>query len=171
MRSMGTPWCIYTGIADGDLVIPIPAKSLPGGIANDGSGSARSLKLDSQRIIILGFHYDYVAANTNGFDLAAREYTFSPAGGSGTIRTIIESRATTANTQVSSSSECFIPLDGGRYVSPDIGNGADLIIENANVSSGNLVIWGVITDADESIVPNNNRLGLPFNAGSPPIYG
>ena len=172
MRALGTPFCVYSDLGAGSesvLVTPKAAGAMAGGIGNTEA------ILNTQRIIILGYQYDFVAGNNFGFDLVARSSAYSP-GGTSDLR-ILEPRATTAVTRVEGGSDsCFIPLDQGGISSPGAGptlyNPASLVVTPTGTAptSGHLVVWGVLADGSESFVINHNIYGEAFNAGSPPPY-
>lgn len=159
LRQLGDPWWISRPLtADIALVIPRDAVRLPG---HAGGGQKR---LSSERVVILGFAYNFVAANGNGFDLVQRDYTVSPGGG--TTRVIFGDRATTAITRVHQSvTECYVPLAGGS-TSPSLTNGADLEIDvtATGPTSGHILLWGVIAPESEALA--HNYTGSPFDAGA-----
>jgi hypothetical protein len=168
-EEFGSVWSIWrnlaTGSLDHDLVIPRPAGRAGNGIA----GHQRYL--DSDRVVILGFAYDFVAANGNGFDVVSRDYA-SPVGTPAqfpTNRIIFGSRATTAITRCALAvPECFIALDGG-VASPALKNAADLHIDMTATgpTTGFLAIWGTLLPENHPLLANN-YFGSPFNAGSSP---
>lgn len=164
LRAMGEPWCIWRGFAvDQVLAAPRTSVRLPAGI---GGGPK---PLSSERIVILGFAYDYVAANGNGFDLVSRSAIVSPSAVSTADLVIWSSRATTAQTQVALCvPECFIPLDAGSS-SPFLQTGAQLVLDVTATppTSGQILIWGVTMPGNEGLL-TNRYFGSPFNLAAIP---
>lgn len=143
----GTPWWVSAPLVtaspsvDIDLVIPRPSNR---GAMISGTGDRN---LEEYRLILLGFHYSFTAANGNGFDLEWTDNQVTPA----LARTIIAPRASTAITHVEGgSSFCFIPGPAGAY--NPIENGATLRLNFTTTSptDGRLLVWGIHVPADWS---------------------
>jgi hypothetical protein len=165
LRELGTPWSIRRGLTvNGQvttLVIPRDSTRVTSGI----TGHQRAHI--GERVVILGYSYEFVAANGNGFTLAQRDYTLSPGGG--TDLTILDPRATTAVTRIAHAvTECFIPLHGGS-ASPSLTDGADLILTLTATAptTGMLHIWGVTIPSNEFLLTNGYR-GSPYDANANP---
>lgn len=148
----GTPWWVSTNFAaDADIVVPRASNrgALP-------LGQTASL-MEENRIILLGFHYSFTAANGNGFDLIWVDNT-TPSSGN---RIIASPRASTAITHVEGGSAfCFIPGPGGQY-SPVV-NGATLRLDitATGPTDGRLLCWGIHVDADWK--PGKSFTGSPI---------
>lgn len=160
----GTPWWVSVNLtqADQDIVIPAPAVR---GTQISNMGTKLTV---NHRLIILGWAYDYVAANGNGFDLEFTDTAVTPS----VQRTIITSRATTAITAIQQACPfTFLPGPAGAYNangSPDqpLGNPASLRLNTTGTppTSGRLVVWGIHTDADWK--PGKLFTGSPVNFGT-----
>jgi hypothetical protein len=136
--------------------------------------------LQSDRIIILGFFYSYVAgAASVGFDLVQRDFAVSPGG---TNNLVVYGDRSSAAGQVSLCvPECYIPLSRGVFTTP----AASTFVRSAELhldvtatapSSGQIVLWGVITDGDEPVgkASYGSPLLTPYVGGAPnttPDYG
>lgn len=157
----GSPWWVHSDLsADAWLVRCVDSKHF----INSHGGDV----LLGDRIIVLGFMYDFEAANGNGFDLVfgPNEQT-SP--DTATARVIHGSRATTAITSKSMCVPfCFIPGPCGVYT--PISNSASLLVNitATGPTRGSLTVWGVVVDKNYQCGggPGYGFLGSPVDFGA-----
>lgn len=149
-RQLGSPFCIYVPVtATRNLLVPNAQV-----LVRDAITSTIKYQM-GDRIVILGFAYDFVAASGNGFDIVQRHY----GTGSEVDKTIFGARASANDLRVALSvPETFIPLDAGT-ASPQNPATLRLVTTAGAPASGQLLIWGAIS-ANEAMTANR-YIGSP----------
>lgn len=156
----GTPFWVRRSVVGNALNVPlVRTGASKAGVAPFGSGTHL---MEENRLILLGFYFNFVAADGNGFNLEFIDFQFSP-GGYG--RPIIAPRAATGGLQVTVAMPfCFIPGPQG-FHSPtgDVRDGADIQLTTTATgpTSGEVVIWGIHVDANWK--PGKTFTGSPID--------
>lgn len=149
-RQLGSPFCIYVPVtATRNLISPSSQV-----ILTDAITSTIKYQM-GDRIVVLGFAYDFVAASGNGFDIVQRHYST----GAEVDKTIFGARASANDLRVALSvPETFIPLDAGT-ASPQNPATLRLVATGTPPSSGQLLIWGAISSNEA--MTGNRYIGSP----------
>lgn len=154
----GTPFWVSVPLVQGDVtpVQPPTARKIT------MTALSSAAHITNWRLVILGFHYDYVAsAAAVGFALYFGDFQT----GARLNRYIINPLSQAAGRVEGGAPDCFIEAPAGVFTSGTVKQPADLFLDVSGTAptSGHLLIWGVLVEGDFARCAT--QTGSPFQYG------